>query len=95
MGNFWFWKRLSKRFLKKELRQVDAIHSIGIDGFSSIGSFLAGATIKHIAQTIGSDLNFHWPKLKKYRQARGWERTVSIFVCNSRYLEDKIAELLD
>ena len=88
--NIVFWKYLSKALLKEELRNIDAIHTVGIDGMASIGSFLKTKNIKHISQTIGSDLNFHWEKIKKYKVSRGWEKNVDIFLCNSKALENII-----
>lgn len=88
--NLYLWKYLCKYLLKNELGDLDVIHSVGIDGAASIGSFIKKRNTKHVVQTIGSDLNFHWEKLKKYRISRGWENNVDIFVCNSKALERKI-----
>ncbi|MEN8194744.1 MAG: glycosyltransferase family 4 protein [Bacteroidota bacterium] len=88
--NLQIWKYLCKLLLNKELKNIDIIHSVGIDGAALVGSFIKKRDTKHIAQTIGSDLNFHWEKLKKYSINRGWESNVDIFLCNSKELERKI-----
>jgi glycosyltransferase involved in cell wall biosynthesis len=88
--NLFLWKYFCNFFLKNELSDIDVIHSVGIDGAASIGSYIKKKDTKHIAQTIGSDLNFHWDKLKRHGISQGWEKNVDVFLCNSKALERKI-----
>lgn len=87
----WMWLSLS--VLKKELKQFDIFHSIGL-GTAPIAAFLAKKTNKkHVSQAIGSDLLIYLPKKEKYFGLKKWTQHTNEVICNSISLQNSFDEI--
>lgn len=79
--------------LKKHLRNADVLHSAGASHAGVVAAHFAKKTgLSHIAQFIGSDINFVLPKIDSYLGVKGWHRHVDIMVSNSIGLSKTIKE---
>src|SRR5699024_9407195 len=74
-----------KIYLGKELKDIKLIHSVGASFSGVVGSFLSKKhKIPHIAQCIGTDINYNLPRLKNTYGIKGMEKYVDIFTGNSK-----------
>src|SRR5690606_35843807 len=88
------YKRIALLLLKLKISDVSVIHSVGASFAGIIGSYFARKLkVRHIAQCIGSDINFKIPELKNKRGIQGWEKSVNQFICNSISLKKQIKTL--
>lgn len=89
---------LYKRFfifsLGKELKEGEYVHSVGA-GFSGVvGSWISEQfNIPHIAQCIGTDVNYTLPSLQSTIGIKGMEKYVDYFTCNSKALEKQVLKI--
>ena len=78
------YKYLSFYILKNVISQYDVIHSVGLDLPGIVCSYWAKRQNKiHIAQAVGTDINYRIGLIKKYPGVRGWEKSINYLVGNS------------
>ena len=78
--------------LKKEIQEVEMIHSVGASLAGVLSAFISKKTdCPHIAQCIGSDVNVDLPSLSKY--LKNWTSNVSMFTTNSLDLQKSVYRL--
>ncbi|WP_418637607.1 glycosyltransferase family 4 protein [Winogradskyella sp.] len=89
------YKRVLFHFiLKKEIQNVDIIHTAGAAMESVVGAYISRKTgIKHVAQCMGGDVNIVLPKVSKTYGWIGFENYVNLFCCNSISLEKQLKSL--
>ncbi|PWH86415.1 glycosyltransferase family 4 protein [Brumimicrobium oceani] len=88
------YKNIFLMTFRKKLKNIELIHSVGASFSGVVGSYVAKKLIKkHIAQCIGSDINFSLPKLTNSLGIKGWENNVDYFGCNSNELAEAIKKL--
>lgn len=83
----WFYKIISRQI---DLSSVDVIHTVGVAHAGIIGAYVSQKTGKpHIAQCIGSDINYVLPEMKEYSGVKGFDQYVDIFAGNSHSLANE------
>ncbi len=87
------WIYLTRKILKKQLKSVDIIHSVGLDVGGMIASRLSQKSkLPHFAQIIGSDINFHMDELKGSSLERKWTKGTRAAICNSEAIVKDIQQ---
>lgn len=81
------YKHLSYFLLKDIIQKADVLHSVGISLSGIVCSHWARKLqIKHIAQTIGTDVNYRIGPIKNQYGVKGWENNIDYLVGNSKSL---------
>jgi glycosyltransferase involved in cell wall biosynthesis len=89
--NIGIYKRLAYILIKNHINKNMIIHSVGLVLSGQVGAYISKKEkIKHIAQAIGSDINFILPELKNYWGVRSWEKNTDVITCNSKALEKEV-----
>lgn len=90
----WIYKFFFYILLGKKLDKYNVIHSVGAGFAAIVGSYLSKRkNVPHIAQCIGTDVNYKLPKIKNSFGVRGMEKFVNYFTCNSIELENQVKKL--
>lgn len=88
------YKKVFLFLYKKKMKNIELVHSVGASLSGVVGSFIAQKlNIKHIAQCIGSDINFNMPRRFNCFGIKGWENNVNYFGCNSNELAGAVKKL--
>lgn len=88
------YKKMFFLLNKKKLNNSKLVHSVGASFSGIVGSHIAKELkIKHIAQCIGSDINFRIPVLQNYFGIKEWDKYVDYFGCNSNELSVAVKKL--
>ncbi|MBN1183216.1 MAG: glycosyltransferase family 4 protein [Bacteroidales bacterium] len=88
------YKYLSFYILKDVISQYDVIHSVGIDLPGIVCSYWAKRKKKkHIAQIVGTDVNYRLGFINKYPGVKGWEVYINYLVGNSKSLVEEFRNL--
>lgn len=88
------YKRIFLLLYKRKLKKIDVIHSVGASFSGVVGSYVSQKLdIKHVAQCIGSDINFTIPLLTNYFGIKNWSNYVNCFGCNSNELATAVKNL--
>lgn len=89
--NIDIYKRIANQLLRKQFDKNTIIHSVGVVLSGQVGAYISKKNnLKHIAQAIGSDMNFILPELKNYYGVKSWDKNTNIIACNSRALEKEV-----
>jgi len=87
-------KTLYHFFLKKNMQNVDVIHTAGVAMESVVGAYISKKTgLKHVAQSMGGDVNFDLPRLSRTPGWLGFEKHVNVFCCNSISLQKQLKKI--
>lgn len=83
------YKRVLYYFvLKKNIQNINVIHTAGVSMESVVGSYISKKTgVKHVAQCMGGDVDFGLPKYRNTFGWKGFEKHVDVFCCNSFSLQ--------
>lgn len=85
--NYRLWQILLQRLLKHDIGSFDVLHTIGME-FAPLGAHLNRKFgVKHVVQTIGSDLLIYLPKIESYFGLKKWVNNTACVICNSNFLE--------
>lgn len=87
--NIGLYKRWFYNVIKKQIdfSEINLIHTVGVAHAGIIGAYLSKKTgLPHVAQCIGSDINYILPEMKDFKGVKGFENYVDVFTGNSHSL---------
>jgi len=88
------YKKVFYFITRRKLKQTDVLHSVGASFASVVTSYLAKKMQKpHIAQCIGTDVNYNLPNIKEFLGVEGFDKNVSYFIANSEALQKQVLRL--
>lgn len=88
------YKKVFYFAMRRKLKQSDVLHSVGASFASVVTSYLAKKMRKpHIAQCIGTDVNYNLPQVKDFLGVTGFEKNISYFITNSEALQKQVLKL--
>lgn len=91
--NIEVYKVIARFLVGDVLSNCDVIHSCGANHAGVVASFFAKSFKKrHIAQFIGTDINFVLPRIYNRFGVKGWEKTVDVMVANSEGLKKEVTK---
>lgn len=87
----WLYKNAFSAILGNKFKDHDVIHSVGASFASVVASMVSKKhKLPHIAQCIGTDVNYTLPQLKNSFGVKGFNKNVSYFTTNSFELEKQV-----
>ncbi len=94
--NEWLANKISWFLLKKELNDIDIIHSVFITYTGPIGSYwkskIGKTKVKHFSQAIGSDVNSQMKEAYSTTTMPTWFQDIDGLLCNSKALENTLTK---
>lgn len=91
--NIGVYKIIAFFFVRNVISNCNVIHSCGANHAGVVASFFAKSFKKrHIAQFIGTDINFVLPRIYNRFGVKGWEKSVDVMVANSEGLKKEVTK---